>query len=612
MKLSKNKQKIFSPVNYSDLTYEKSVVVLKQKIGENIFNKAADINFVFPSPVSGYKNTDWCRTLKITGINPRITKTYWGIVKYAMSFPESGIHIMPLFETGDGSLYVQNSWELNNDFLDKDLCDAGYDTSEKQLKLIINMLHAMGKIVGFDALSHCDNFSKIVLLNPNLFEWVKLNENKTAQIPYNLIDYNNLYKEVENVIIKTLNLPNNVFSLSEEEREKLIFPKNANEFERRMELRKALRDYGLEPVPVVEHAPNRPILFKNIQYDKNESWAEFYIPNKNSHAKIFGAITPYKLYLTDENGYPEKNNYNVEAWDYFSDKINEFQKKYNFDFLRADMAHNQISHSHNEETKDITCPELWAYVKSNIRENKPYFATMAEAFFATYYIDGITDMINKDFDIVLGEMNFKNLDKLYLNLIDDYVNPFRENFPFFPCITVFTNDGDMEIHNEFYPSNRENSVRYFVSMFLNLPSYTGMGFELRDINPANKNNYSHDYVKKQIRDYAFGNNINFWKDLCKIRKKYIEMKKIIDNGKFNLIYALNNNLSLCFEYISNEKNLLILVNLNENNDTIELKNKYKELKLIFSFDKTVKTENSENEITFHLNNREFAIYEFKE
>lgn len=601
-----------NPIGCLNMPFEQSIDFLKKYCGEETFKKAMDINSYFPSIVSQYTDTSWTKTLKMVGINPRITKTFWGIVKYAISFPENGIHIMPIFETGDGSIYVQNSWELNNDFLDNNLYKLGYKTANEQLKLIINVLHAMGKIVGFDALPHCDNFSEIVLTNPKLFEWIKLNNNKTDQISYNKIDHNILYKEVESIIIKTLKLPQDIFTLAEEIREAKIFPKNIDKFQRRMELRNAIREEGFEPLPVVEHAPNRPIFFKNIVNDNEKSWATFFVKGMNNHAKVFGALTPYKLYYIDRNGYPQKNSYWVDSWDYFSDKIKDIQKEYNFDFLRADMAHNQISHSHNENEKDLNCPELWAYVKNNIQEEKPYFATIAEAFWGTYYIDGITDMINKNFDIILGDMNYKILDKNYLDHIDDYINPFRQNFSFSPCIAVYTNDSDIENNNYFYESNKQNLSRYFISMFLNLPSYTGMGYELRDINPKNKNNYSNYYVKKQQTEYQFGNNTCLYREISRIRNQYKKLKNIIDNCELNLVYSLNNQNSLCFKYLNKKNSYLFIINIDKNINTIELNNKYKNIKIEFTSDSLTKLIIKEETININIETFEYAIFAFEE
>ena len=607
--LSSYKINLENPIDCLNLNFRQSIEILKNKIGIEEFKKAIDINYIYPSKISNFRNTSWTKTIKIVGINPRITKTFWGIVKYAFSLKEDAIHIMPLFETGDGSLYVQNSWDINEDFLDENLAKLGYSKPSEQLKLIVNILHAMGKIVGFDAMAHCDNFAKIVLLNPKLFEWVKLEENKTSQIPFDKLDYNKIYLDVEKIIIEKLNLPNTLFSLNEKIREELIFPKNINEFKRRMELRKAIRSHGIEPIPVVEHAPSRPIIFEKIETYKNEDWAVFKVENKKDCAKIFGAMTPYKLYTTDQKGYPKKNDYCVEAWDYFSDKIKKFQKEYNFDFLRADMAHNQTSHSHIEKDKDVSCPELWAYVKSNIQEEKPYLATIAETFYSKYYIDGILDMVNKDFDVVIGQMNFQELDKHYLNLIDDYINIFENNFSFHPCVAIFTNDGDLKTRNHFLKSNKINLLRCFISLFLNLPSYMGIGFELRDINPKNENNYSNSYVKKQAVEYSFGKNYNFLKKFNKLRNQYVKMKDIIDNYKLTLINCLNNELSLCFLYKTKKITYLFLSNLNENNNTIRLKTNLEYFKIIFSFDNEIKLSKKNDEIEINIKPWEFAIYE---
>ena len=150
------------PKDCLKLDFGQSFEMLENLLSKEVLETAMNVENPFPSPVSCENNTNWCKTLKIISINPRLAKTFWGIVKYALTFPEKGVHIMPLWETGDrGSLYVQNSWNLNDEFFDKDLEKLGFSTSEEQLKLVINVLHALGKVVCFDALPHVDNFSQI-------------------------------------------------------------------------------------------------------------------------------------------------------------------------------------------------------------------------------------------------------------------------------------------------------------------------------------------------------------------------------------------------------------------------------------------------------------------
>lgn len=514
-----------------NIPFEQSFKMLEKLIPKRELELALDISKHYPSPLRNNKNTKWTQTAKIIGINPRITKTYWGIIKYAMIFPENCIHLMPLWETGDGSLYVQNSWNLNKDFFDEDLSKLGYNTVEKQLKLIINILHSLGKIVGFDCLPHVDNFSEIVLTNPKYFEWIKLNNLKTSQIFD--IDTNNIYKEIEKIIIQEINAPENLYDLEEKERYNIIFHKNVDNYTQRMNLRKQIRNNGYEPIPVVEHSPMRPVIFDKIESKNDENWAKFVVKDKSSHAKIFGNITPYKWYKISKDGYPIKNNLEKDVWDYFINKINDFQSEYNFDFLRADMAHNQISHSHNDE-KDEHSIEMWKVLKDLIHKNKPYFATFAEAFYGNYYINGIQDMQNKNFDIVLGNMNFKEINEDYFNWLDDFINPFAKNFNFYPCVTIFTNDGDLQEHRHLYSDNNMNMLRYFISIFLKLPSYMGIGFETKSCNPISNNEYSNYSTLKQ-NNYVFGENNNLFIFINKMREFYIQFQQIIQNCNVEIL-----------------------------------------------------------------------------
>ena len=561
-----------NPKDCLDLSFEQSFSMLKELLGESTLNNALDISSSYPSPLADCKDTQWCKTIKIIGINPRLTKTFWGIVKYAMTFPESGIHLMPLWTTGDkGSLYVQTSWRLNEEFLDTDLARSGYDTAEKQLKLVINILHALGKIVGFDALPHVDNFSEITLLNPGFFEWAKLNKQKNSQLFYPDVDYNFIYKEVENIIISTLNAPDNLFELQENERESIIFPQNTDRTAVRIKLMKKIRAAGLEPLPVTEHSPMRPVVFQKIKKSGSNSWAVFDVKNRSNAAKVIGCITPYKWYKIDTQGYPVKNAPEDDVWSYYSGKIADFQNEYNFDFLRADMAHNQISHSHISNEKDENeKQEMWAYLKNKISSQKPYFALLAEAFYNTYYINGISDMINKKADIVLGNMNFKYLNNEFIDTIDDFLKPFRENFPFYPCICTFSNDGDLKEHSKYFQSEEANEVRFFISMFLNLPSYTGMGYETKSLKPQKSNEFSNEYVKHQSKPYQWGKNAVLYGQITKMRELYVKYKSIIDNCRLDLINSENNALVWCY-YSDNEPKLLFAVNLNPNKHDIKIK-----------------------------------------
>lgn len=550
------------PEDCLNLNFEQSLELVKKIIGNDLWECA--LNFKIESPYLTEKNTNWSKKAKFVGINPRITKTFWGIVKYAITFPENAVHIMPLFETGDGSLYVQNSWELNNDFIDKDLCKLGFNTAELQLKFVINILHAMGKAVGFDVLAHVDNFSEIVLLNPKYFEWIKLNSSKTSQ------DFSKTPKqnasEIEKLIISYFKLPDNFYQLDENIRESLLFPSNIDKFKRRMEIRKLIRDNGYEPVPVVEHCPMRPIVFEKMEYSKNDSWAVFTVKDKSEYSKIFGAVTPYKFYDI-KDGYPVKNSFDEEVLQYFIGKIFEFQKEYDFDFLRADMAHNQISQSHNS-SKDLETPEMWAILKKKINESKPYFATIAEAFLNDYYISGVQDMVNKDFDVVLGELNFHYLNENYIDIVKCY-NAYSQKYNFAPSITVFTNDGDLPEHKNLYKTQEANECRFFSGLFLNMPLYTAIGFETRDLSPEDKSMYSNYYVVKQNEDYTFGSNERTFETFYSMRRLYAKYKDIIENAPLTFINPRGCKMLSWYYALDNGQKLLFAINLDSSSTVLE-------------------------------------------
>ncbi len=595
-----------TPTECLKIDFKHSVEMVKKIIGASNFELAKQLKI--QSPLINQHDSSWLKHSKIIGINPRIVETYWGIVKYAMTFPENAIHIMPLFESGDGSLYVQNSWRLNNDFYDVNLENLGFNTAESQLKFVINILHAMGKSVGFDALPHVDNFSEIVILNPDCFEWVKLNKEHTAEDCSKNRSYNP--KEIERLLINEFNLPNNFFEQDENLRKKQLFPDNIDAFSRRMQIRKVIRENGYEPVPVVELSPMRPIVFKGIKHSQTENWAEFEIPNKNNRAKIIGSITPYNWYEIDDRGYIKKNAKRDKVWNYFINHMYEFQKEYNFDFLRADMGHNQISHAHMED-KDFQTNEFWGETKDRINKDKPYFATLGEAFLSTYYIDANNDMTNKKFDIVLGNLNFQYLNEVYTSQILQFIKNIDNN-SYLPCNTIYTNDGDLPSHQKLFQSQDANILRYFMGLFFNLPSYMGMGFEVRNLFPQHEAEFSNYYVKPQNERFQFGQNLEQFNNIVKMRELYSSFKNTLESNNF-ILHKTNSEQIFCWSYLGETFNLLFIANFDSSTENILINNlSITEKSLIYTNASDVKLSNaSVNVIVNNLFIGECSAYVYK-
>ncbi len=563
-----------------DITTFKNILI--DRLGRKIFHQVYQCDELIKSPVECFKNSDWFKKAKIVGVNPRITGSFLNIVKYALTFSENAIHIMPFFESGhEGSLYVQNSWRISNEFLDKNFIDEGFNTAEKQLKLTVNLLHALGKTVGFDVLPHVDSFSEIVFLNPKYFEWIKLNKQKKSQLFPPEVIYDDIHLGVEEKIIEFIKKKNNYSTkfdinklysdgVSEELRHSIIFGNDSDKWEKiRLELIKYIRSFGFETIPVAEHAPMRPIVFDKIIHNKSTDWAQFKVENKAKDAVILGCTTPYKWYKIDESGYPITSKPEYTVWKYFIKKYKSIQEEYGFDFLRADMAHNQISHSSKTIGK-VKKKEFWAELKHSIQKNTPYFATLAEAFYNTYYIDGYTDMINKEFDVVLGNLNYRILNENYINHIKDFINVYPKHFPFAPCICVFTNDADKKEHNIFYQSPLANEVRMFCAYFLDLPSYMGMGYELRESLPDKQEKYTFNYIKQMKKPYQWGDNEEFLSSVFEMREIYEKIKNKIKQPKLRL--CKTDSLSLAWVYLDEQNNAkyLFCFNLDNNKDEISI------------------------------------------
>ncbi len=524
------------------MSFGESLNKLRLITGEKNYKKIFTDEEIL-SPVHNEKNSDWLKKSKIVGVNVRLLGTFWNAVKYLMTTPANAVHFLPFFETGcEGSVYSPVNWEITSEFLDENLSLMGYTTPLSQLKLMVKALHAAGKTVGFDFVMHTDKFSEINFVYPDFFEWVKLDENKTREIFYPDVIPNELHIEAEKKIIEYLKIKGDFYGnatdnftldnfynndkVTPDKRYEILFGKNEPHnlrTKRRIELLNYLRKSGFELTSVTEYSPSRPVLFGNIRHDeeKKSDHAEFYVPNMSKNAVIFNCLTPYKWYVLDNDKYPIKNKVNEEVWNYYINKADNLQKTFNFDFIRADMGHNQISHSHKDENKDMAPRELWAELKDKIQVHSPYFALFGEHFLVQEeYIDVFQDIKNKKFDVVLGCLQHKFLNEEFINTLFEYKN-IKE--PFSVCATAFASDTDSPLYKKLYESPLSNEVRYFVSMFSGFPSYIGMGIETREPSAELINEYTGNFVLQINKEYKWGENYDFLKKIQKLRDIYLQI-----------------------------------------------------------------------------------------
>ena len=92
--------------------------ILEKKFGDG-FYKAMNASETINSPVAHFSDGTWLKQTKMVGINVRTIDSFWNVVKYALTLPETqnSIHLLPIWEPGVvASLYGMSSWNINPEF----------------------------------------------------------------------------------------------------------------------------------------------------------------------------------------------------------------------------------------------------------------------------------------------------------------------------------------------------------------------------------------------------------------------------------------------------------------------------------------------------------------
>lgn len=525
--------------------------ILQQRLGSKLI-QALNPNVHFPSPLIHYKNADWLKTTNMVGINVRTIQNFWNIIKYTLtlSAQQQSIHILPIWEPGVvASLYGMSSWNINPEFYSKELAAfvPDLDTVEKQLKVVVNILHAMNKIVGMDVIPHTDRYSEIVLANPQYFEWLQRKD-------LTIIDHGaRLHERVQQQIMRYLFLFRSAVSMPypgeasiffsaqfpESERLKVLFGQHrdySSRLKRRNQIIQFLYNEGLEPVPATMAPP-----YRGLEVDPNPEaktidadgriWRDYRIIKPQKMSRVFGPLTRYKLYDCLNDNANWEINFDApkeEVWNYVCQKYDELQTTYNFDFMRGDMSHVQMRPSGVSKQVDEFY-DIHKAIKCYCQNTKPYFGYFAETFLAPPnemgYGDEVEHLIQSEADTTLGDLQsmvvgserfMSELARYHQIATTTYVVP---NF------TIMTADKDDPRFDEFYLAG--NEVRFFCALFLtDLPSYMGLGFEVRDIHyePAPNEHYTKLYVfqvdkgpKTTSGAYVWGKNGALFHHLNRIK-----------------------------------------------------------------------------------------------
>lgn len=482
------------------------------------FDPAAQIT----GPVTQFADTEWIKTANTVGVNIRTIQNFWNIIPYALTLPsaQNAIHLLPIWEPGVvASLYGPVSWNINPAFFNFELAAAFPDlnTVEKQLQVVVNLLHLLGKAVGMDVVPHTDRYSEMALANPPYFEWLQRNDLQITRHDasvYQIVQariWN--FIQLNNSAVAGSSLPETeqqfFKEVEETERLKILFGP-VEDYTGRLKRRKAIISVlyaaGLETVPATMGPPYRglevdPNPEAQVTDEDGRVWRDYRITRPETFSRVFGPLARYKLYesLDDNRDWTlDFDRPNQDAWTYVSEHYRQIQATFGFDFMRGDMSHVQMRPDGVPAQPDAYY-DLLGTVKKTILREKPYFGYFAESFLAPPGVMAYgeeSDHLEASYaDSTLGDLQSEPVGTPgFMQMFGQY-RYLLETRRFAPNFTLMTADKDDPRFDAFYLSG--NEIRFFIALFLtDMPSYMALGFECREPHPvpAPNEQYSKLYV----------------------------------------------------------------------------------------------------------------------
>ncbi len=582
--------------------------ILGKKLGDDYFH-VFDPNFTVESPLqkAQINDTVWLKRANTVGINVRTIFSFMNVVKYALTLPaaQQAVHLLPIWEPGVvASLYGVSSKNINPEFFSDEWRYAmpHLDTVEKQLKVTINILHALGKVVGMDVIPHTDRFSEQVIANPCHFEWLQRVDNQIVrhESDLHLFVESLIFDFIKKRTIKPPHTPSvdspskdDFFNkMPENERCQILFgaPDDYEErLYRRDDIIQMLYENGFETVPATMGPPYRGIVADteggHFIDKKGRVWIDYKITKPEIFSRVFGPLTRYKLFENKDNNANWAIDFDQprhDTWHYAAEYFDQIQATYNFDFMRGDMAHVQMRPDgvpppqYSGEFYDIL-----GFIKKRVQQRVPYFANYAETFLAPAgemaYGDEVDHLEMASADSTLGDLQSMVVgSERFLSEFGRYLDILHTR-QVAPNFTVMTADKDDPRFDSFYLNG--NEARFFIALFLTeMPSYMGLGFEQRDPHPtpAPNEHYTKLYVfqieegeKATTGNYVWGKNMQLFERLDTIKKLSDSILNDIQNADCQWIIKPNTTTGhkiiawQCAQY-------LFCVNLDLENDTLDL------------------------------------------
>ncbi len=586
-----------------NLEGKKVLEVLAERIGPEKLRLALNPAETVVSPVESQHNSTWLKSANIVGINVRTIDSFWNVVKYSLGLTalQDTIHLLPIWEPGVvSSLYGMASWQINPAFFSIELAllFPNLDTIEKQLKVVVNILHALGKRVGMDVIPHTDRYAEIVLANPHFFEWL---QRKELDILDHTADLHVRVMQICFHLLQTLGSATPEISLpsdwqyfyspqfGEEKRLRTLFgePENLPDRNARREVFvDHLFRQGLEPVPATMAPPYRGLEVdpgpKAVTIDaKGRAWREYRITKPEEMSRVFGPLTRYKLFDRKNNNSEWEIDFErprTFVWDYVATKYKEVADLYHLDFMRGDMSHVQMR-VEGVPLKADAYYDIHRFIKLQIQQGKPYFAYFGESFLTAPdymgYGDEVEHLVLSEAEATLGDLQSMVVGtEEFMQNLNRYLQ-IQQSYHISPSLTMMTADKDDPRFDHFYLQG--NVARFFLGLFVtDMPSYMGLGFTCRDhhIFPAPNEHYTKLYVfdikegpKATNGPYRWGVNSQLFAQLNRI--KIFADRIMIDSKDRATRWLLQPDATAGSKVIAwtqaNDPNLIFVCNLDSEN-----------------------------------------------
>ncbi len=477
------------------------------------------------SPVADRPDGSWIRTRNVVGVNVRTIGSAWDVVKYALTLPAAydAIHLLPIWQPGVvESLYGPSSWDIDGSLFSRQLAAVRphLDTPERQLRAVVHVLHATGRAVGMDVIPHADRYCEMALTHPEHFEWLR----REGLV---IVDHRaDLHEEVQQRVhafvvehgpaVSGVVLPPSAAALfdpatPEAIRRQLVFGRADQRQQRearRIALVKWLRADGFEPVPATMAPPYRGLEVDpdSVVVDEHGlRWRDYRITEPQEMSRVFGPLARYKLYerLDDNVDWAIDFDRPREAtWAYVCEHYADVQRRFGFDFMRGDMSHVQMRPGGVPDRTDDRYDILRAVKERVVEGGTPWFAYFAESFLGPRdfmaYGDEVDHLEACEADATLGNLQSMVVGSAeWLAELRRYVD-IGETRGFAPSLTAITADKDDPRFDAFFVHG--NAARTLLSLFVpDLPSYVGLGFEVRDVHlqPAPNEHYTKLYVFRE-------------------------------------------------------------------------------------------------------------------